>query len=71
MVKKRCVNCGKNFSCEEECVKAGIFIEGVLTERSCFCPDCARQEDMKRRYTEQLRNVCPRFTKSREKVSFT
>ena len=72
MVKKICANCDKSFSCDEECVKAGIFIKGVLIERSCFCPNCANKEDAERKYAKRLKSVCPRFRESnREKVSFT
>lgn len=68
MVKKTCPHCRKEFKCGNECVKAGLFIEKVLGECSCYCSDCAQRCTG---YEENLKRVCPRFRQSREKVSFT
>lgn len=66
-MKKQCPHCGKNFTCENECVPSIFTIK--LRELNCFCPSCAEEE---KGYPKNLMAICPRFkNKNKEKVEFT
>jgi hypothetical protein len=71
-MNKICGKCGKHFVCNNGCARLGLS-HGKVQYGGCYCSDCARKFEKSEvgEYPKDLKEVCSRFCKAKETVSFT